>query len=221
MKYIFLLLITGISFFTYGMTPSSAAESENTGGLESDIVLSLISIEPIDDMHLQVTFSESVDLDTLKLNIKKQSDNSTLRFATITPVTDRPGTVEVTLESQFEEGSAYTLTIVSAIGESGAVIKDGALALKDFITPIPLKKYEVVMNAPSNPNAVLAQTGTTNTVTVTPAPVEPAVVPVVPKVEPPKTAPTVTEELPLTGMNPLYILILSLPLVLFIMRRKA
>lgn len=120
MKYIFLLLIAGTSFFAYGVNFSSAAVGSgevmaDTAVEDSSDVLSLVSIEPIDDMHLQVTFSEPVDLQTLKLNIKKQSDNSTLRFASINPITDRPSTVDVTLENELEEGSAYTLTIVSAI----------------------------------------------------------------------------------------------------------
>lgn len=224
MKYIFLILVWAVSFGFFSTIPASAADSEELTNTETVTELSLIAIEPTDDRHLLVTFSEEVDMKTLKLSIQKQSDNSTLKFVSLDPVTDRAGVVEMFLENSLEEGSAYTLTVVSAVGISGSVIRDGALAIKDFITPIPLKKYEEVLNAPANPGAVMVDTGAANVVTVTPVETPEVVEP--PKVMPPKvTTPPETvvapAELPLTGMNPLFMLVLILPLVLLFMRKKA
>ena len=150
---------------------------------------------------------------TLKLKITKQGDNSAIKIASMTGSKTDDTIVRITLESELQEWSAYTLTAISAIGKDGSLIKDGALALKDFVTPIPLKRPEPVLSAAPNPNAILVKTGTATT---TVAPERPLV-----------TQPTVksqvippTKELPLTGMNPFYLLIVILPIALFFMRKK-
>ena len=154
-------------------------------------------------------------METLKLKIVKQGDNSTLKITSLTGSKGDDTTVVVTLETELQQGSAYTLTAVSAIGKDGSLIKDGALALKDFVTPIPLKSPEIIMSAAPNPNAILVKTGaSTPSVMVTPQKTPVAQPSIKPQIIPP------TKELPLTGMNPFYLLIIIFPIALFFMRRK-
>ncbi len=162
MKYIFTLLIS-VAIFVAAPVFLFAASGDMTSanGFSENSTLSLDSISVVDDLHVNVTFSEMVDISTLKLKLTKQSDNSNIKLASLTGSLEGQNDIIITLESELQEGSAYTLTVISAIGENGSVITDGALALRDFITPMPLKKYEVVLNAPSNPNAVQISTGTT------------------------------------------------------------
>ncbi len=176
-----------------------------------------MSIAVQDDTHLDITFSLPVSLDTLKLKIVKQSDASSVKIVSLSGSVENPSIIQVTLETVLLPGTAYTLTVVSAVGDDGSVIRDGALALKDFVTPSPLPVYVAILSAAPNPNAVLVKTGsetpqpvlTTKEIpTVTP----PVVVKKDPKVE--------IKELPLTGMNPLFLLIVIFPLVLFILRKK-
>jgi hypothetical protein len=123
--------------------------------------------------------------------------------------------VDVLLEEELKEGTSYTLTVLAAISVGGSTIVDGAEALKEFVTPSPLKKKVVDLSAPPNPNAVIVEESNEPEPTeVKTTPVrEPVKVTVVPE-------PTPTEELPLTGMNPAFFLLLILPVVYFFLRRR-
>jgi LPXTG-motif cell wall-anchored protein len=123
--------------------------------------------------------------------------------------------VDIKLTDLIEEGSSYTLTIVSAISEDGVVIKDGAQALKEFTPPIPLKRSLITFNAPSNPNAVIVKD--------TPAINTPVII--TPPVAQTQTgAPEIKDkELPLTGTNPALFAGIALiaALILLLKRKKA
>ncbi len=210
MKYLFLSIVVFFSSIGYGwgatdtgaLAPNFWAENLS---LED---LSLNTVKVMDDMHIRVVFTEAVEIESITLTLSQQSDNSTLRIKSITWVVDAPEAVDVTLEDTLDESTSYSVTAIAAVGVSGSTITDGALAIKDFVTPVPLKKSQVVLSAPPNPNAVIVKTWSTD---VKPKPTE------VPK----KETPTPTEELPLTGMNPLFLLIIILPLTFFLLRRRA
>ena len=126
-------------------------------------------------------------------------------------MTDAPEAVDLTLEDGLEEASSYSIVAVAAVGISGATITDGAQAIKDFVTPSPLKKSVVTLSAPTNPTAVMTKTGSTNVKKDTSPPLN----------TPKKDIPTPTEELPLTGMNPFFLLVIVLPLAYFLLRRRS
>lgn len=170
-------------------------------------------------MHISVTFSSPVDLTTLKLKIIKQSDNSALKILSLSGVMNTPTTTRINLETNLIPSTAYTLTVISAVGNDGSVIRDGALALKEFVTSASLQKYEDILNAAPNPNAILVQSGMNPVPSVvTPAPKTTPIPTISPVIK--KDPILVVKELPLTGMNPFFLLIIILPLVLFFVRRK-
>ncbi|MDD2694041.1 MAG: hypothetical protein PHY14_03845 [Candidatus Gracilibacteria bacterium] len=220
MKYIFTLLLSFLVFVSGGVALAA------TGDMTSDTVsdqtiasLKVTSVDTVDNFRLNVIFSERVNLDTVKLKITKQSDNSTLKIASLTGSIEDSSMVGVNLDTELQEGTAYTLTVISVVAESGAVITDGALAIRDFITPTILQKSDESLNAPTNPNAVMTtSTGLTPTTSGLPnlRPVDSTsetatgATPVVP----------VTEELPLTGMNPFFFLVVILPLAFLLMRKR-
>ena len=179
--------------------------------------LSVKSVKVIDDTHVQILFSEDIDVSSVKVQLVKQSDHSSFRISSYTGVTATPSAVEITLNSNLQEGTSYSITVLSVVGKSGATISDGALALKDFITPIPLKKSAApVLNAPSNPNAVMVNSGsvtaTQSTLSVSPSTNGTGAT------EKNKETPS---ELPLTGMNPLILLLVILPISYFFLRKRA
>ena len=126
-------------------------------------------------------------------------------------MTDAPEAVDLTLEDGLEEASSYSIVAIAAVGISGATITNGAQAIKDFVTPSPLKKSVVTLSAPTNPTAVMTKTGSTNVKKDTSLPLY----------TPKKDTPTPTEELPLTGMNPFLLLVIVLPLAYFLLRRRS
>ncbi len=223
MKYVFFSVLLLASLFASSHDSLALELSNSSGTTQSGAIsvatpptLSLRAVEVVDAMHVHLTFSSPVDMETLKLKITKQWDSSMLKIATLSGTKNNDSIIEITLITQLQEGSAYTLTAVSAIWKDGSLIKDGALALKDFVTPIPLKSPEPVMSAAPNPNAILVKTGaTTPVVSQSPS----VVIPV--KITPLKPEVIVTtKELPLTGMNPFFLLIVILPLAFFFLRKK-
>ncbi len=180
--------------------------------VESDISteLTLKSVSVIDSKKIRITFSDAIDMTSIVLKISKQSDNGSIAINDMVPVKDIPESVDLILTADLEEGSSYTLTVQAAIGTSGSTIIDGAGALKEFVTPSPLKKAIPVLNAPTNPSAVLSD----DEIKVTPDEEDPVLTP-------DEETPVPTEELPLTGMNPFIFLLLALPFAYIILRKKS
>lgn len=110
------------------------------------------------------------------------------------------------------------LRILSAESIAGTAIKDGAFSLKEFITPVPLKRYEeVVVNAPTNTTVapIIEPINVTSTASITPTvvPLEEETTTVTLPVEP--------EALPSTGLDTLFLVILAvLASTVLLLRRK-
>ncbi len=216
MKYVFTVAVFLLSFSMSFAATDTAVSGSSASGTEviatSTGDLSIKTIKTLDDRHIRVVFTEPVDAESIILKIKKTSDNSDIRINMLTGVTDAPEAVELTLWDDLVEASAYSVTVVAAVAASWATITDGAQALKSFTTPQPIKKSAITLNAPANPSAVIAssskdpetKTGTTQTKTL----------------EPKKPTPTPTEELPLTGMNPLWFLLLAFPVSYLFLKRR-
>ena len=198
--------LIGLAFLSLGSIASSFAATPPTD-------LSVKTVKVLDSSTVRVTFSDSIDLTSMVLKISKQSDNTSVTISDMTWVLDAPESVDIMLSDELEEGSSYTLTVQAAISISGATIIDGAGALREFVTPSPLKKSNPKLGAAANPWAVMVNTGKT----VISSPEKNAVV--VTKAS--KKEPIPTEELPLTGMNPLFFLIFALPLAYIALRRQA
>lgn len=206
-----IVLIGALPLISYGATgdaSSTSTELTSSGETESPLILDSITVQ--DDMHVLVSFNQSIVVEAVRVRITKQSDGSVMKIDKVTSVVDAPKSVLVALSDVLEEWATYTLTVMSAISEGGVVIKEGADALKEFTAPAPLKKSLVTFNAPSNPNAVIAVVATGSTPTATASGKA-------------STTPTTdVKELPLTGMNPIIFLIIAGGLaLLLISRRKA
>lgn len=192
------------------MTGVDTSSGETSFSQEAPVSLALKSIKVLDDKHIRIVFSETIEAGTVKTQIIKQSDNTSVRVESLTGAIAASDSVDVTLVAPLTEGSTYSITLLSAIGKSGATITDGALAIKDFITPIPLKKsVPTTLNAASNPSAAVSQNTLTKTSVTSPTVVS-AEMPLV-----------ASNELPLTGMNPLFLLLLIFPFAYMLLRRRA
>lgn len=212
MKSLFLL----ISIFSFFLWVSSlhGAELANTGSMqmiatgtvENPLLVAGTSVE--DDTHLMVNFNQEVIQESVRIRVTKQSDGSNVKIDTLTWATSGDKkTVAVVFSDLLEPNTTYKITIVSAISQSGVVIKDGADALYEFSTSSTLKRSTPILNAPANPNAVIVttKTGSENTLTGTNAEKQQI------------------EELPLTGMNPALFLLIALLIAFWIvsLRKKA
>ena len=94
----------------------------------------------LDSTNIRVTFSEDIDITSIVLKISKQSDSSAVTIGNVKAVENAPDDIDVELDTELEEGSSYTLTVLAAVAKGGATIIDGAGALREFVTPSPLKK---------------------------------------------------------------------------------
>jgi hypothetical protein len=178
-----------IFIFVFSMAGSSLSYAVDANTNTDTIAeLSLKTVTVLDSASMRVSFSDNVDLSSLVLKIVKQSDSSSVSIDDIIEVADTPDSVDVILKDELEEGSSYTLTVLAAIGTSGSTIIDGAGALREFVTPSPLKKASATLNAPPNPSAVTVDEGQ-----------EEEVIEDTPQLEPvEEETPVPTEELPLT-----------------------
>ncbi len=210
---LFVTLVMVVPMISHGASGSvSSSWVAVTAQEDSTLLLSAITAQ--DNMHILVSFNQSVVPEAVRVRIAKQSDGSTIRVDEVTGVRNTPKNVLVALSDTLTEWATYTLTVVSAISESGVVIKEWSDALKEFTAPTPLKSSIVVFNAPSNPNAVVA-TGAS----MVPSTSSSWATGTGTKVTTPSKAAT---ELPLTGMNPLLFLIIAGGLAFVLLfRRKA
>ncbi len=231
MKSIFVLFVLLFSVVMMDMIPSASAailppeaiSGSTASATTSTASVAIVSVKAIDDMKIRATFTDDMDIASVRAKLTKQSDSSAIRVLSVTGVTDMPNAVDVLLASSIQEGSAYILTIISGVSTDGRAITDGALAIKDFITPVPLKKAEIVLNAPMNPNAVSTTTPVVvATGTATLAKTGMALIPpTAPKSTTGALSVAETKELPLTGMNPFLLLIVAFIGTYFFVRKRA
>lgn len=196
-------------FFSWGYAAETTSTPVEAPALE------LKSLKVTDSRTVNVLFSEDIDPTSIVLKISKQSDNSTIQVTEVKPIKDSPDSIAVHLEDDLEEGTSYTMTVLAVVGISGSTITDGASALKEFVTPSPLKKAIATLNAPANPNAVKAVDTPPKKDTVGPSVKEDT-----PTEEMIEEEIVPTEELPLTGMNPLLFFLVALPLAYIFLRKK-
>lgn len=187
---------------------SAAEVSSDT----NETSLELKSLKVVDSRTIRALFSEDIDATSVVLKIAQQSNNSAVDVALVNQVADTPDTVDITLDEDLEEGTSYTMTILAAVGVAGSTITDGASALKEFVTPSPLKKSEDALNAPKNPTAVTVKEETPK---VTPVEEE------IPVEEKNVEEVLPTEELPLTGMNPVMFLLIACAIAFLFLKRKS
>lgn len=180
---------------SHGADEATGATDTTATTTETPLILESITVQ--DDMHVLVSFNQTIVTEAVRVRVSKQSDGSSLKIDKVTSVVDTPKSVLVALSDVLEEGGTYSMTVMSAISEGGVVIKEGADAIKEFTATAPLKKSLVVFNAPSNPNAAIAATGGSTSVPTQAASTGTTAV-----------SATATE-LPLTGMNPLLLIILA------------
>jgi hypothetical protein len=190
----------------------SAASGDSTTGtiMPTETPLLVESITPVDDSHITLVFNQDVIRESVRVRVTRQSDESNVRIESFTGGTDAKS-ISVTLADTLETSTSYKMTIISAISDVGIIIKDGADGVKEFTTPTTLKKYNLTLNAPTNPTAVMAtgsKVATGSTGVVLPKPTD--------VVTPSET----TDELPLTGVDTTLFAVLALAIALFIISRR-
>lgn len=165
--------------------------------------LSVSNIITQDDANIKVEFNDPIIVSSVRLRITKQSSSENIKIDTITGSELDTKSVDVKLSDLLEEGSVYTLTVVSAISEDGVVIKDGAQAIKEFTPASPLKRSLVTFNAPNNPNAVVVAESKEE---ITTKEEETQLNPIFSSGA---EVPIKEDELPLTGMNPVFFILIA------------
>jgi len=222
MKSIIFLLVAAMMFpvsLSASETDIDMAESTPVQtSARTELPLLVESILATDDRHITLEFNQNIIRESVRVRISKQSDESNVRIESFSGAVDS-NNITIRLTDTLDANTAYKMTIISAISENGIIIRDGADGLKEFVTPIELKRYEPIeLNAPNNPNAVMiddptpTQDTVINATTTTTTPVVPS-----PQPSPSETA----EELPLTGMNSLLFIIIAVWLAgVLLLRRK-
>lgn len=225
-KFFLSLLVLSLSMSVYAESGDTTSTSGSSGSsvtvtavppVES---LSIKEVRPKDQKTIEVEFSDAVVSSSARMLVNKQSDNSTVSVDSIaTPNASSSNTVLVIkLADSLENSTSYKITVLAASTEAGANIKEWVDAVREFSTPSAFAGQEpVVLNAPDNQNAVISTTSTAATVTAD------ATAVTVNVNDAAKQEEKVTEKttsLPATGLNPLLLVIIAVPLALLFFRRK-
>ncbi len=215
MKSLLYFVVSALLASLFLMSPLSAATGEDATGavvIPVENPLLVETITTVDDSHITLVFNQDIIRESVRVRIAKQSDESGIRIESFTGGADDKS-INVSLSDPIETSTSYKMTIISAISDAGIIIKDGADGIKEFTTPTTLKKYNLALNAPSNPSAVLAtgsQVGSRSSgATMTPTTVK--------KETPPSDT---TAELPLTGIDPTLFVILAAAIALLLISRR-
>ncbi len=153
-------------------TVSAAETSTTTGtatspvvmaqGVDTPLLLSTVSVT--DAMTVGLEFNQAIQIDSLRVRIIDQATNESVRIASITGSTT-PRLAVIKTSTALTAGASYVLTITSALSTTEMTIKAGIDSIREFSVPVTLKGAS--LNAPSNPNAVIAASGSMTKPTLT------------------------------------------------------
>ena len=169
-------LIAIILVIVAGFVPGVSAETGSTNTeastTESKTALLLEAVSVSDATSIDLMFNQTIRIDSIRVRIIDQATNESIKVASITgpskDLTDSSSAVIHTATS-LTAGASYVLTITSALSVSNMTIKAGVDSIREFTVPVNLAGTS--LNAPPNPSAVIAATGSSTDPkpTVTPA----------------------------------------------------
>lgn len=154
-----LVFVSAVSAADTGTTTTGTQTPVTTTATTqtTDTALLLSTVSVVDATTVGLEFNQSIQIDSLRVRIIDQATNESIRIATITGATN-PRVATITTAAALTAGASYVLTITSALSTTDMTIKAGIDSIREFSAPVPLKG--AVLNAPSNPTAVIAATGT-------------------------------------------------------------
>lgn len=123
---------------------SAAAASES--GMTASFALA--SVTPKNVRTLVLEFSAALGADPLQIKLQKTSNSAAIEVQSAVVDVANPTTATVTLASDLEADSSYSLTVISAKDAVGNNIPEGINAIKEFTTLASLAPAtEVPLNA--------------------------------------------------------------------------
>ncbi len=142
----------------------SATTASASGSASS---FALASVTPKNTRTLVLEFSAALGTDPLQIKLQKTSNSAAIEVQSAVVDSANPTTATVTLASDLEADSSYSLTVISAKDATGNNIPEGINAIKEFTTLASLAPAtEVPLNAASASGA--SASGATATGVVTP-----------------------------------------------------
>jgi LPXTG-motif cell wall-anchored protein len=160
-----LVFVSTVSAATTGTTTTgttTATPAVTTQTAEIPLLLSTVSVT--DAMTVGLEFNQAIQIDSLRVRIIDQATNESVRIDSITGSTT-PHLAMVKTSTALTAGASYVLTITSALSTTELTIKAGIDSIREFSVPVTLKG--AALNAPSNPNAVIAASGSMTKLTAT------------------------------------------------------
>ncbi|MBC7503397.1 LPXTG cell wall anchor domain-containing protein [Candidatus Gracilibacteria bacterium] len=138
-----------------GTTTGTNTPTATTQSSEKPLLLSTVTVS--DASHVSLLFNQAIRIDSLRVRIIDQSTNESVKVLSITGALD-PMTAVLETSTSLTAGASYVLTITSALSTTDMTIKAGIDSIREFAVPVTVKG--AVLNAPTNPNAVIVATGT-------------------------------------------------------------
>lgn len=124
------------------------ANGEATAAAQNDASFALNSVNTKDSRTLVLEFSADVGTDPVQAKLQKTQNSATVEVIKAEVDPQNAKNVILTLGSDLESESSYSLTIVSAKDSKGNNIPEGINAIKEFTTLANLPKAEAAAETP-------------------------------------------------------------------------
>ena len=159
MQKIFALIV---SLFIAFSVLSVSAQSENVITEQQEITtLNIISVQPVGPRLIDVTFNEDIDIASVRVVVENQKTRENIRVTSYDYSEFGNTVVRVSLATDLETSTTYTLIVNSVISVNNNTIKDGIDAIRDFLTPAKFSEESIEFSAPTNNTAIIVDDDTT------------------------------------------------------------
>lgn len=136
-----------------------------TTASESSASFALASVTPKNVRTLVLEFSAALGTEPLQIKLQKTSNSAAIEVQSAVVDSANPTTATVTLASDLETDSSYSLTVISAKDAAGNNIPEGINAIKEFTT---LASLAPATEVPLNAGAPESASGATATAVTAP-----------------------------------------------------
>lgn len=128
--------------------------SETSAATGTTASFALVSVTPKNTRTITLEFSASLGTDPLQIKLQKTNNSAAVEVQSAVVDAANPTTATVTLGSDLEADSSYSLTVISAKDAAGNNIPEGINAIKEFTTVASLAPAtEVPLNAAAGTGA--------------------------------------------------------------------